>query len=191
MLRVDGVPPDTKEQLQEAARRLYGQANASLMVRSLIASHLDKSPVSALPLTSDQTEDTVRVELRLPDEVRRQGVQVNKAQATFLVIVVLTSKSGKTDTMALGNFSNTRVVDELRRVSGVGDVISFSPPYAMRIWLDPDKLANYRMSVADALSAVREQNSQTPGGSLGDQPLAPGAGYGVGDQNLPVSSSRR
>ncbi|WP_323741017.1 plasmid mobilization relaxosome protein MobC [Caenimonas koreensis] len=66
MLRVDGVPPDTREQLQEAARHLYGQANASLMVRSLIASHLAKSPATALPLTPDQAEDTVRVELRLP-----------------------------------------------------------------------------------------------------------------------------
>lgn len=66
MLRVDGVPPDTKEQLQEAARHLYGQANASLMVRSLIASHLAKSPKAALPLTPGQVNDTIRVELRLP-----------------------------------------------------------------------------------------------------------------------------
>jgi multidrug efflux pump len=115
-----------------------------------------------------------RVEPRLPEEVRRQGVQVIKAQTSFLLILVLTSKSGNTDTLALGNFATTRVIDDLRRVPGVGDVQAFSPPYAMRIWLDPDKLASYRMSVADALSAVREQNSQSPGGSLGDRPLAPG-----------------
>jgi hypothetical protein len=66
MLKVDGVPPDTKEQLQEAARQLYGQPNASLLVRSLIASHLAKTPATALPLTPDQAEDTVRIELRLP-----------------------------------------------------------------------------------------------------------------------------
>lgn len=115
-----------------------------------------------------------RVEPRLPEEVRRQGVQVIKAQTSFLLILVLTSKSGNTDTLALGNFATTRVIDDLRRVPGVGDVQAFSPPYAMRIWLDPNKLANYSMSVADALYAVREQNSQSPGGSLGDRPLAPG-----------------
>ena len=115
-----------------------------------------------------------RVEPRLPEEVRRQGVQVIKAQNSFLLILVLTSKSGDTDTLALGNFATTRVVDDLRRVPGVGDVQAFSPPYAMRIWLDPDNLASYRMSAVDALSAVREQNTQSPGGSLGDRPLAPG-----------------
>ncbi|MBC7985026.1 MAG: efflux RND transporter permease subunit, partial [Candidatus Obscuribacterales bacterium] len=115
-----------------------------------------------------------RVEQRLPEEVRRQGVQVLKASSSFLLIVVLTSKSGNTDTLEIGNFAMTRVIDDLRRVPGVGDIQAFSPPYAMRIWLDPDKLANYRMSPADALAAVREQNSQSPGGSLGDRPLAKG-----------------
>lgn len=66
MLKVDGVPSETKEQLQEAARRLYGRANASLMVRSLISSHLAKSSAPTLLLTTEQVEDTVRVELRLP-----------------------------------------------------------------------------------------------------------------------------
>jgi len=116
-----------------------------------------------------------RVEPRLPEEVRRQGVQVIKASSSFLLIIVLTSKSGNTDTLALGNFVTTRVIDDLRRVQGVGDIQAFSPPYAMRIWLDPEKLASYKMSPSDALTAVREQNSQSPGGSLGDRPLAPGA----------------
>ena len=114
------------------------------------------------------------VEQRLPEEVRRQGVQVNKAASAFLMIIALTSKSGATASLELGNFASTRVVDELRRVRGVGDIRAFSSEYAMRIWLDPDKLASYRMSAADALGAVQEQNSQSPGGSLGDRPLARG-----------------
>jgi multidrug efflux pump len=116
-----------------------------------------------------------RVEPRLPEEVRRQGVQVLKASSSFLLIVVLTSKSGNTDTLELGNFANTRVLDELRRVRGVGDVQGFSSQYAMRIWLDPGKLANFKLSAADALDAVRQQNSQSAAGSLADRPLAPGA----------------
>ncbi|MFD0848580.1 multidrug efflux RND transporter permease subunit [Sphingosinicella xenopeptidilytica] len=116
-----------------------------------------------------------RVEQRLPEEVRRQGISVAEANTGFLLIVGLQSKSGQTTALDLGNFANSRVVDELRRVSGVGEVQVFTPPYAMRIWLDPQKLANYRLSAAEALGAVREQNSQSPGGALGDRPLANGS----------------
>src|SRR3546814_13489466 len=77
--------------------------------------------------------------------------------------------------MEINNFANTRVLDELRRVNGVGNVQAFAPEYAMRIWLDPQKLAAYNLSAAEALRAAQEQNSQTPGGQLGDQPIAQGA----------------
>jgi multidrug efflux pump len=113
-----------------------------------------------------------RVEPRLPEEVRRQGVQVNAANSGFLMLVALTSKSGATSTLELGDFASNKVVDELRRVSGVGDVRLFGTEYAMRIWLDPQKLAGYDLSAAEVLAAVQEQNSQTAGGSLGDQPIA-------------------
>ena len=115
------------------------------------------------------------VEQRLPEEVRRQGVRVNKSGQGFLMIVPLTSRSGRTPTLELGNFAVTRVVDELRRVEGVGDVRSFASEYAMRIWLDPEKLASYHLSPADALAAIREQNTQATGGALGDQPVAEGS----------------
>ncbi len=113
-----------------------------------------------------------RVEPRLPEEVRRQGVQVNAANSGFLMLVALTSKSGDTDALDLGSFASNNVVDELRRVTGVGDVRMFGTEYAMRIWLDPQKLAGYDLSASEVLAAVREQNSQTAGGSLGDQPTA-------------------
>jgi len=116
-----------------------------------------------------------RVEQRLPEDVRRQGISVTEANSGFLLIVAVTSKSGNTDPMEVNNFANTRVLDELRRVNGVGNVQAFAPEYAMRIWLDPQKLASYNLSAAEALGAVQEQNSQTPGGQLGDQPIAKGA----------------
>ncbi len=112
------------------------------------------------------------VEPRLPEEVRRQGIQVEQATSTFLLIIALSSKSGATEALELSDFASSRVVDELRRVAGVGDVTVFSPPYAMRIWLDPDRLANFNLSAADALAAVREQNSPSAGGALGALPLA-------------------
>lgn len=113
-----------------------------------------------------------RVEQRLPEEVRRQGIQVNQASSSFLMIVALTSKNGEYSALELGNFASAQVVDELRRVTGVGDITEFSSQYAMRIWLDPDRLASFGLSPAAVLSAVQEQNSQSAGGALGDLPNA-------------------
>ncbi|WP_380873459.1 multidrug efflux RND transporter permease subunit [Sphingomonas sp. DBB INV C78] len=116
-----------------------------------------------------------RVEQRLPEEVRRQGIQVNKASSGFLMILAISSKSGTTDKLALGNLASAKVIDELRRVPGVGDLRLLGSEYAMRVWLDPDKLAGYGLSAAEALAAVQEQNSQTAGGQLGDQPVSKGS----------------
>jgi len=115
------------------------------------------------------------VEPRLPEEVRRQGVTVRKAGEGFLMIVALTSRSGAMSALELGNYGYANVRDELLRIDGVGNMQVFASPYAMRVWLDPDKLATYRLSAADALAAVREQNTQAAGGSLGEQPIAEGS----------------
>src|SRR3546814_136126 len=116
-----------------------------------------------------------RVEARLPEEVRRQGIQVNRANAAFLMVVALHSPNGAQNTLDLGNFATSRVIDELRLVNGVGDVPLFGSEYARRIWLDPAKLVAYNLAAAEALEAVREQNSQIACGQIGDQPTAPGA----------------
>jgi multidrug efflux pump len=115
-----------------------------------------------------------RVEPRLPEDVRRQGITVSEANSNFLMIVALTSPQGSRDALELGNYASTRILDELRRVPGVGDVTLFGSEYAMRIWLDPERLSGYNMSAAQALAAVREQNSQTPGGQIGAQPAPAG-----------------
>ena len=115
-----------------------------------------------------------RVEQRLPEEVRRQGIQVFQASRDFLLIISLFSENGTMSTLELGHFATTRVLDELRRVQGVGDIREFYTAYAMRIWLNPDRLASFGLSAADVLAAVQEQNSQSAGGALGDLPLAEG-----------------
>ncbi|WP_338445139.1 multidrug efflux RND transporter permease subunit [Pelagerythrobacter marensis] len=114
------------------------------------------------------------VEARLPEEVRRQGITVRQADDTFLMIVALTSESGALDSTDLGNIATNQVIDELRRVPGVGDVMLFGSGYAMRIWLDPDALASYNLSPSAVLAAIREQNSQTAGGAIGAQPIVDG-----------------
>ena len=113
-----------------------------------------------------------RVEQRLPEEVRRQGIQVFQASRDFLLIISLFSENGTMSTLELGHFATTRVLDELRRVQGVGDIREFYTAYAMRIWLNPDRLASFGLSAADVLAAVQEQNSQSAGGALGALPLA-------------------
>ncbi|MGE0666958.1 MAG: multidrug efflux RND transporter permease subunit [Sphingomonadales bacterium] len=115
-----------------------------------------------------------RVEPRLPEEVRQQGVQVNQANSGFLMVLALTSPSDSMSQLDMSNYASNRIIDELKRLPGVGDIRLFGSPYAMRIWLDPVKLAGYNMSAAEALAAVREQNSQTAGGQIGDQPTVPG-----------------
>ena len=114
------------------------------------------------------------VEARLPEEVRRQGITVRQANAGFLLIVAVVSKSGDLTSTDLGNIASNQVIDELRRVPGVGDVTLFGSQYAMRIWLDPDALASYNLSPSAVLAAIREQNAQTAGGSIGARPLADG-----------------
>ncbi|MFC3710951.1 multidrug efflux RND transporter permease subunit [Sphingoaurantiacus capsulatus] len=114
-----------------------------------------------------------QIEARLPEEVRRQGIMVSQRNENFLLIVGLTSPNGTREPLELGNYANSRIADQLRRVPGVGNVQLFGSDYAMRIWLDPERLASFNMSSAEALAAVREQNSQTTGGQIGALPTTP------------------
>lgn len=114
------------------------------------------------------------VEARLPEEVRQQGITVRQANSDFLMLVALTSKTGSLSGTDLGNIASLQVMDELRRVQGVGDIQLFGSSYAMRVWLDPQKLASYGISPSQVLAAIREQNSQTAGGSIGARPNGDG-----------------
>ena len=106
-------------------------------------------------------------ESRLPEEVRRQGVTVLKSFTTFLQIVSFYSPDNSLDELTVANHALLYVVDELRRVPGVGDVQMWGQKYSMRIWLQPDKLAQLGLTTADVAQAVREQNSQFASGRVG------------------------
>ncbi|MET4898354.1 multidrug efflux RND transporter permease subunit [Sphingomonadaceae bacterium jetA1] len=129
-------------------------------------------PGTNLDVARTQIQDRLRrAEPRLPQEVRALGIQVTEGSAGFLEVITLSSKSGKTSPVEMGNYAENNIRNELRRIDGVGDVLLFGSPYAMRIWLDPQKLAGYNLSASEALAAVQEQNSQTAGGAIGAQPL--------------------
>lgn len=130
------------------------------------------APGTDLDVARTQVQDRLsRAEPRLPQEVRALGIRVTESSSGFLGIVTLQSPSNAMPPVEIGNFAENNIINELRRIDGVGDVILFGSPYAMRIWLDPEKLAGYQLSAAEALSAVQEQNSQTAGGQLGGQPV--------------------
>ncbi|HEX7044010.1 MAG TPA: efflux RND transporter permease subunit [Burkholderiales bacterium] len=115
-----------------------------------------------------------RVESRLPEEVRRQGIQVLKSRRNYLMFVTVYSPDGSYDRTALSSFVNANIIDHIRRVPGVGEATLFGSEYAMRIWLDPDRLAGYQISPAEVLAAVRAQNVQIATGEIGQLPAPPG-----------------
>ncbi|ALN83413.1 RND transporter, hydrophobe/amphiphile efflux-1 family protein [Lysobacter capsici] len=110
---------------------------------------------------------------RLPEDVRRQGVTTQKQSPVFLMVVHLTSPNGKYDTLYLRNYARLHVKDSLARLSGVGDAQIFGGgDYAMRAWLDPDKIASRGLTAGDVVRAMREQNVQVSAGQLGAEPIA-------------------
>lgn len=124
-----------------------------------------------LDIAAVQTQNRVtRAEPRLPEEVRRNGVQVSKSGTGFLMLVALRSTDGSMDSGELNNLMASRVIDPIQRVEGVGSARQFGSAYGMRIWLNPDKLHGYGLSATDVLQAVRAQNVQFAAGSIGGAP---------------------
>ncbi len=110
----------------------------------------------------------------LPLTVQQQGVVVAKATRNFMMFISLSSEDESMDAIGLGNYLASNVLDPIRRVAGVGEVIQFGTQNAMRIWLDPDKLVSFKLTPADISAAVQVQNTQVPVGQLGQLPAVTG-----------------
>jgi multidrug efflux pump len=111
-----------------------------------------------------------RVESRLPQAVIQQGVQVNKARSNILMFVGAYSTDGSMDPTAIGDYLARNVLNEVKRLPGVGQAQLFGTERAMRIWVDPDKLTGYKLNMSDVTAAIRQQNAQVAGGTVGDLP---------------------
>ncbi len=109
----------------------------------------------------------------LPEVVQRQGITVEKSSAGFLMVVALIS-SGELEQVDLADYMETNLVDELSRIEGVGSVNVFGAQYAMRIWLDPSKLAAFELTPSDVVDAVSAQNAQISAGAFGARPAVEG-----------------
>src|SRR5712671_2877150 len=110
---------------------------------------------------------------KLPEEVRQLGVTTTKQSPDLTMVVHLFSPNGRYDEVYLRNYATLQVKNALARIPGAGDVEVFgSGDYAMRVWLDPDKIAGRNLTASDIVNAIREQNVQVAAGAIGQQPVS-------------------
>ncbi|WP_350306345.1 efflux RND transporter permease subunit [Photorhabdus viridis] len=110
----------------------------------------------------------------LPQEVQQQGIHVDKSTSSFLMVAGFISEDGSMSQEDIADYVGANVKDPLSRVTGVGDSMLFGNQYAMRIWLNPDKLVDYKMTTLDVINAIKAQNNQIAAGQLGGTPPVPG-----------------
>ncbi len=171
----DTVATPIEEQVNGVENMLYmssqctNDGNMKLTVTFRVGSNLDAAQV--------QVQNRVAIaQPLLPQEVQQQGITIKKASPDINVVVALSSPDNSHDTVFMSNYATLQVKDEIARLPGVGDITIFGVrDYAMRLWLDPDKLAARNMTAGDVVTAVREQNVQVAAGIIGGPPLAPGA----------------
>lgn len=115
---------------------------------------------------------------KLPEDVKRQGVNIRERSPDLLQVISFTSENNIHDSLWINNFVANNVIDELKRIKGVGDAMIFgNKEYSMRVWLEPDKLAKYGLTASDVINAVRSQNIQISAGTLGDEPINRNQGF--------------
>ena len=143
----------------------------NLQVSFEVGSNLDMSNVLVQNRVSQATAS-------LPQDVKTYGVTVKKSLNFPLILVTLTSPSGAFDNNFLSNYAAININDQLKRISGVGDVVLFGgSDYAMRIWVRPDRLKTLGLTVADLANAVKQQNVLLPAGQIGGPPAPKGTEF--------------
>jgi multidrug efflux pump len=139
-----------------------------------------------LTFSADTDPDIAQVQVQnklqlalplLPQAVQQQGVQVAKSARNFLMVIGFVAEDDSMSNFDLTDFLVSSVQDPLSRVTGVGEVVVFGSQYAMRIWLDPARLVNYRLTPSDVRRAIESQNTQVSAGHLGGTPARPGQGF--------------
>ncbi|PLR36848.1 aminoglycoside/multidrug transporter subunit AcrD [Chimaeribacter californicus] len=124
-------------------------------------------PNEAMQQVQNQLQSALK---RLPQDVQQQGVTVSKTGDTNLMMVAFVSTDGSMDKQDIADYVATNLQDPLSRVNGVGSIDAYGSQYAMRIWLDPNKLNDYQLTTSDVVDAITAQNSQVAVGQLGGMP---------------------
>lgn len=170
------VATPIEEQVNGVEGMLYmsSQSTADGQMALTVTFKLGTDPDKAQQLVENRVQQAVP---RLPDIVRQFGVTTTKSSSNLTMVVHITSPDGRYDTTYLRNFAALNVKDSIARLPGIGEVLLFGGgDYAMRIWLDPNKVAALGLTAGDVANAIREQNVQVAAGVIGGQPRAePGA----------------
>ncbi len=154
---------------------MYSNATSSGYLTIGVVFDIGTDPDQA---TIDVNNKVQMATAKLPAEVTKQGVTVQQKSNSILQVVAMRSTSERYDTVYVSNYALLNVLDELKRLKGVGDASLFaSQDYSMRIWLSPDKLAEYNLTPQDVISAIQEQNSQFAAGQFGQEPMDSSVAY--------------
>ncbi|ENO89821.1 multidrug efflux RND transporter permease subunit [Thauera linaloolentis] len=168
---VDSVTSVIEEELNGAKGMLYYESSSSSTgIGEIVVTF---APGTDPDLAQVDVQNRIKkAEPRLPTEVTQQGLQIEQASSGFLMIYALRYKGDDSDkgVVGLADYAARNVNNEIRRVDGVGKVQFFGSEAAMRVWIDPQKLIGYGLSVADVNAAIAAQNAQVPAGSFGSRP---------------------
>lgn len=168
------VAAPIEEQLSGVERLLYfSSTSASTGVLTITATFEVGTNIDQATFN---VNNRVQIALpRLPDEVRRNGVIVQKRSNDILLVAALNSPDRSRDTLFLSNYGSLNLVDDLKRLPGVGDVSVFGArDYSMRVWLKPDRMAQLGLTPTDVAAAIRAQNAQYAAGKVGAEPALEG-----------------
>lgn len=171
---VDSVTSIIEEELNGAKGLLYYESSSSSAGIGQIT--VTFAPGTDPDLAQVEVQNRIKkAEARLPSAVTQLGLQIEQASSNFLMIYSLTYKDADSDknVVGLADYAARNINNEIRRVPGVGKVQFFGAEAAMRVWIDPQKLIGYGLSVADVNAAVSAQNAQVPAGSFGSRPGSP------------------
>ncbi|MFZ4962744.1 MULTISPECIES: multidrug efflux RND transporter permease subunit [Pseudomonas] len=157
-----------EQELNGADHLLYFESQSSLGSATITATF---QPGTNPEMAQVDVQNRLKaVEPRLPAAVTQQGLQVEKVSAGFLLLATLTSNDGQYDDTALSDYLARNVMNEIKRLDGVGKAQLYGAERALRIWIDPQKLVGFNLTAADVSAAVAAQNAQVSAGSIGDLP---------------------
>ena len=167
----DTVAAPLEEAINGVENMIYMQSTSSSSGEMSLSVYFDvgTDPQEALVNVNNR----IRIaQASLPEEVQRIGVNASEVNPNILEVVQFYDPTGKTDIVKLNNYININVVDEIKRVPGVGNAVLIgNKNYSMRIWIKPDLLQEYKITIPEVIASIREQNSQYATGKIGEQPM--------------------
>ncbi|ODN68412.1 Multidrug efflux pump subunit AcrB [Methylobrevis pamukkalensis] len=178
-------PGATAETVENAVTKVIEQSMTGIENLDYMSSSSSSNGSASISLTFNNSADPdiaqvqvqnklQLVESSLPDAVVDQGISVTKSTSSILMVGTLVSTDGSMSSLDLGNLISANLEDTIKRVEGVGDLRIFGSGYAMRIWLDPVRLARFQLMPGDVTAAISAQNTQVSVGQLGDTPAVEG-----------------